>query len=222
MKTFLKTTLVIFYIAVLQVGFGQALPQALQSQGIPTNMPAILQAQPQPEPESTISRVDIFPEINKDAGKIGIPFWEKHWLSIVLASVVVLIILSLVLLRKKKVPTKTPYEIAMESISDAEMKSISLEANEYAALVSGAVREYIEAQHNIPAPERTTQEFLIIASNSEEFSDKAREILSQILNLSDMAKFARKDFNSAQRIELVNASKAFLNADIAEKKGDGK
>ena len=37
-----------------------------------------------------------------------------------------------------------------------------------------------------------------------------------------MAKFARKDFNSAQRIELVNASKAFLNADIAEKKGDGK
>ena len=54
----------------------------------------------------------------------------------------------------------------MAAIDAAEQNSADLDEKEYASQISFAVRAYIEGQHSIPAPVKTTQEFLKIAAKS--------------------------------------------------------
>ena len=72
---------------------------------------------------------------------------------------------------------------------------------------------YIEARHSIPAPVKTTQEFLKIASESAAFDRVQRETLAGILNSSDMAKFARDSFSGERRAELAALARRFLDSD---------
>lgn len=115
--------------------------------------------------------------------------------------------------RPRKPVPKTPYELAMAAIDAAEQNSADLDEKEYASQISFAVRAYIEGQHSIPAPVKTTQEFLKIAAKSIVFDKQQRALISQILNMSDMAKFARDKFTSAERAELSSCARKFLESD---------
>jgi hypothetical protein len=57
--------------------------------------------------------------------------------------------------------------------------------------LSDIVRTYIEARFEIRAPEMTTEEFLIFTYASEKLNDKQRAFLGELLQSSDMVKFAK-------------------------------
>ena len=180
-------------------------PAGITAMGTPASQPAARQ------PE-TVSYENIFPEISPDKGKIGIGFFEKYWGWIAALCAAVLAGLYLIFRPRKPVP-KTPYELAMAAIDAAEQNSADLDEKEYASQISFAVRAYIEGQHSIPAPVKTTQEFLKIAAKSIVFDKQQRALISQILNMSDMAKFARDKFTSAERAELSSCARKFLESD---------
>ena len=107
-----------------------------------------------------------------------------------------------------------PAERATARIELARDISQKLGAKAYASEVSQAVRDYIEEAHDIPAPERTTEEFLKIVSESDEFDDDGRESLKKILTLADMAKFAQHVFANAP--ELAETALVFVDSDDAK------
>lgn len=185
-----------------QAALPQPSPQGVPAASIP-NAPA---------KDDSASYESIFPEISPDRGKIGMGFWEKYW-AWALGALCAAGTAAYFIFRPKKLPPKAPYELAIEAVAAAEADSENLDAKEFASRVSSAVRAYIEARHSIPAPVKTTQEFLKIASGSAVFDRVQRETLAGILNSSDMAKFARDSFSGERRAELAALARRFLDSD---------
>ncbi len=154
----------------------------------------------------------LFPEIKGLTPKIEPAFWENAWHWFALAAVLVVVFAAL-LLRKKKPRNIPPAEHAIARISRARDESDTLEAKPYAREVSQAVRDYIEDVHDIPAPERTTQEFLKIAALAPAFDETEHELLRKLLTLSDMAKFAKHSFKDGEKTELARIALEFVNYD---------
>ena len=177
----------------------QSAPNFAQPQSFanPLGTPNAQAEQPKPDPEKFAA---LFPEIEGATDKIGRGFAEKYgaWIA----------------LRRKKTPAIPPAERATARIELARDISQKLGAKAYASEVSQAVRDYIEEAHDIPAPERTTEEFLKIVSESDEFDDDGRESLKKILTLADMAKFAQHVFANAP--ELAETALAFVDSDDAK------
>lgn len=189
-----------------QAALPQPAPQDVPAASIPNA------AADAPARDDSVSYESIFPEISPDRGKIGMGFWEKYW-AWAIGALCAAGIAAYFIFRPKKLPPKTPYELAIEAVAAAEADSENLGAKEFAARVSSAVRAYIEARHSIPAPVKTTQEFLKIASESAAFDRAQREILAGMLNSSDMAKFARESFSVGRRAELAALARRFLESD---------
>lgn len=174
-------------------------------------------AQPQ-EPQSYPTE-HLFPAIESASGKLFAGFWENHWYWILIL-IIVFGVLLWILLNKKK-PLPTPYEIAMISLNSKELET--LESKPYAQTVSNVVRNYIEAVHNIPAPERTTEEFILIASNSDKFDTQTQNLLSELLKKSDLVKFSRAGIESQARKSLLESSIKFVEEDnrkLTDKKSE--
>ena len=184
---------------------------AQQPQFLPNSPNGAVQANQQP-PDDRVSYEHIFPQIQPDKQKIGLSFLEKYWdwlLTLAAATAAV----AYFIFRPKKTPPKTPFELAMEAVNYAVASSDGLTEKEYASQISLAVRAYIESEHNIPAPVKTTQEFLKIAAKSIVFDKDERELLAKILNISDMAKFAKNQFSNEERTQLASVARKFLESD---------
>ncbi len=192
-----------------------ALPNNMEipQRSVPQNINANQAPQePQPDPEKFAS---YFPEIEGYTDKIRIPFWKEYWYIIFSAVVASLLVIAIILKPKHK-PIISPQERATQRIELARKNSKNLSEKLYALEISQAVRDYIEDKHVLPAPERTTQEFLKLATQSDIFSDETRLLLGEILNLSDMAKFAKHSFKESGREELAETSLKFIESDNAE------
>ncbi len=228
MKTLLTTSLLLFISALSGVA-QQATPSLGQPQlqmapqGI--GSPQMMNAQPSGEDiekqkqalreqKKQALEKQFFPEILPQTEKIYPSFFEKNKYYILGGSILCLALLAL-LFRKKKQPHISPYEEAKLRFEIVKNQSSELDVKPYAEQVSQIVRDYIDKAHNIPAPERTTEEFLDIAAQSECFNDDAKNELSKILKLSDMAKFAKHSFKGDERDELLNVSIKFIEDDNA-------
>lgn len=220
MKSAMKT---FFITAAIALAAATAAAQAVPAQqsGVPSTIqpagfPAAAQQQQVPTAASIAdsaaqSYSQIFPEARPDTDKIGTSRWAAYTAYGVLAALAACAVAYIIL--RRKTPPKTPYEIAKEAVEQAKADSARLDAKQYASQISFAVRAYIEAEHDIPAPKRTTQEFLLAASRRTDFDKTARQTLEKILEISDAAKFARSEFESAQRDELADAAEKFLDSD---------
>ena len=119
----------------------------------------------------------------------------------------------LLLLRKRHVKPKTPYEVAKLRFENAPKIYGDFGPKAYAEEVSQIVRDYIDAVYQIPAPERTTEEFLAIAGQSEHFDGEAKADLEKILKLADIAKFARHAFSETEKDQILQSAEKFVEAD---------
>lgn len=164
-----------------------------------------------PDPEKFAK---LFPPIEGATDKIGAPVWRNALYAAAALLVLSAVVLAFVL-RRRKAPEIPPYEKAVARIGMAEARAANTDAKTFAADVSQAVRDYIEAVHNIPAPERTTEEFLKILAFSDTFDDESRDRLRKILTLSDMAKFARQSFKDEEKTALAKSAFAFVDGDNA-------
>ncbi len=154
----------------------------------------------------------LLPQISAPLDKIKDPFWQEYFWHIITVIGALFLLLAFVFRPRKKI-LLTPYQIAMHVLADAKSLPESANAKHYAELISGALRDYIGAVYTIPAPERTTFEFLNLLKSSTIFDDIAQEKLSKILELSDMAKFAQHNFQQAEKDELYIAVHSFIEKD---------
>ena len=154
---------------------------------------------------------ELFQDIGPMMERISPPFYERHWFWIAAAALAAFIAVGIFLVRKKAPKPISPREIALMRLEAAGGLE---EAKRYAAAVSSALRDYIEAVHGLPAPERTTGEFMALASAHKAFESAQRESLAKILELSDMAKFAKAQFGDGQRQELMTSAKNFIENDL--------
>ena len=169
------------------------------------------QAAPAAKPDNSAKFARLFPKTEGVSDKIGPGFFSRNWrwLCAITGAAAVAAYL---LLRPKRVPPPTPYETASTRIAKATGNP-ELSAKEYAQELGDSVRCYIEAAHDLPAPERTTQEFLKIAALAPSFDETEHEILREILTLSDMAKFALHSFSDVEKTLLAQRCKEFVDYD---------
>ena len=187
------------------------LPQFAAPFGGQAAQPAAQAEQPKLDPEKFAK---LFPPIEGATDKIGASLWRNYLYAGAALLILAAVALAFVL-RRRKVPEIPPYEKAVARIKLAEERAADTDAKTFAADVSQAVRDYIEAVHDIPAPERTTEEFLKILAFSDSFDDESRDRLREILTLSDMAKFARQSFRDGEKSALAKSAFAFVDGDNA-------
>lgn len=154
----------------------------------------------------------LFGQIRPATGKMGPSFLESnlYWL---IGGIVAVAAIVLLLLRKRHIKPKTPYEVAKLRFENAPKIYGDFGPKAYAEEVSQIVRDYIDAVYQIPAPERTTEEFLAIAGQSEHFDGEAKADLEKILKLADIAKFARHAFSETEKDQILHSAEKFVEAD---------
>lgn len=152
----------------------------------------------------------LFPDTQPAEGKIPTGFFEAQW-PWILVGMAAACAAAALLLRPKEKRAKTPYETAMASLDGGRLAAESAKA--YADAVSGTLRAYLEAAHNLPAMERTTKEFLEFAAHSDIFDTALREKLAEVLRLSDAAKFSKYDFADGEKSSLLANAREFIEAD---------
>ena len=68
----------------------------------------------------------------------------------------------------------------------------------------------------MPAPERTTEEFLKIASNSENLDEDSKKQIAELLTLADLAKVAGAEFGSEGRAKMSILALNFVESQDAK------
>ncbi len=86
-------------------------------------------------------------------------------------------------------PPPTPYEVAIRELRRLREENPPVE--EFYTRLSDIVRQYLEGQMGLRAPERTTEEFLFEVSRDHSLSAEHRELLGAFLQEADLVKFAK-------------------------------
>jgi hypothetical protein len=86
-------------------------------------------------------------------------------------------------------PPPTPYEVAIRELRRLREENPPVE--EFYTRLSDVVRQYLEGQMGLRAPERTTEEFLYEVSRDHSLSAEHRELLGAFLREADLVKFAK-------------------------------
>jgi hypothetical protein len=188
-----------------------ALPQISPMPATPVVAPGGSASGPVNAPASG-SAVSAGTDIHDIHDPILLTFWEKYGFWVVLASFTGVVLLALLLwwlLHKKVVAPLTPIERARQEIALAR----SVFAHKaFAIAVSDAVRRYLENAYKMPAPERTTEEFLIEATRHAWLQGQLTILLRRFLEFCDLAKFAGQEFGEAERTQLLAAASEFVEA----------
>jgi hypothetical protein len=109
---------------------------------------------------------------------------------------------------KKIIP---PHIIALEELTIIEKKELwqSGKIKEYHSEISESLRKYIENRYNFIALELTTNEILEYIKNH--ISVEIFNELKKILEISDLAKFAKSKPTDNENIECIKLSVKFVN-----------
>jgi hypothetical protein len=87
---------------------------------------------------------------------------------------------------------RSPFEVAWEQLERLRASGLPSEADADAWYVrlSGLVRGYLEGRFGLRAPELTTEEFLVMASQTQALQATHRDLLAELLSRADRVKFA--------------------------------
>ncbi len=138
-------------------------------------------------------------ELKDIRGPVPIP-GDVLWLWGLLAAAAAVAAVFLFLRRHRRrdvvrapVPQRPPWEIALEALAalEKEGRATDEQAKWFYSRLSEIIRVYIEQRFEIRAPEMTTEEFLESASASILLEDRQKGSLRDLLNASDLVKFAR-------------------------------
>ena len=174
---------------------------------------------------------DIPVEMEADIKEIKEPYDVPfNWKSLIkwglLALLVIALIIAGILLWKKyrKVPEapvarpkpKRPaHEIALEKLEELRQKKLwqNNQAKQFHIELSDIVREYIEFRYDVLALEMTTQE-TISALKLKGLEDTKTQTLKQMLQMADLAKFAKYTPISNENEQCFDIARAFVNATL--------
>ena len=102
----------------------------------------------------------------------------------------------------------SPLEIVLAALRQLRQDNPPVE--EYYTRLSNIVRQYLENQLQLRAPERTTEEFLYELAQGNRLSDDHKNLLASFLQEADLVKFARHQPDAADRQRAFRAAERFL------------
>ncbi len=136
---------------------------------------------------------------------LGLSSHQIIWIGGGLLFLLILILLLVLWLKKKKKNEReiSFYEIALQTLDSIAANS-KISDERWTVLVSECVRTYFEKTLKLPAPERTTEEFLSSLSDHALFqSQEMTRMLENFLKKCDLVKFAKQSLNSNGRLHLM-------------------
>ncbi|HJT79152.1 MAG TPA: hypothetical protein VJ739_18290 [Gemmataceae bacterium] len=89
------------------------------------------------------------------------------------------------------------------------------EFNRYHTLLADTVRRYLELRFGVPAPQRTTAEFLEAVRATSHLGPEQETLLADLLERCDLAKFAGATPSAAQCREVAAAARSFVEQTAA-------
>ncbi|MCG3147642.1 MAG: hypothetical protein PCFJNLEI_01082 [Verrucomicrobiae bacterium] len=149
-------------------------------------------------------------DIRDIKGLVDVPY--PWWVWALLAFVVVAIGLIVWAISRKKaavigetpVPLPTPYVIALAALERLRRENLPVE--EFYTRVADIVRQFIEGQFGLRAPERTTEEFL----SEAKLPAASMELLGAFLQEADLVKFARHRPGTEDMDRALGAAEKFV------------
>ncbi len=114
-------------------------------------------------------------------------------------------------------PPPPAHETALEELRRIRELGL-LEAGriaEYTDLISDVLRRYLEARFDLPAPERTTEEFLDVIARAPVLDRARKRFLADYLARCDLVKFAAEDPGRRELEELYDTSVGFVEETAA-------
>jgi hypothetical protein len=138
------------------------------------------------------------------------PVETGNYLALTSIIIVILVLLALILyMIIRRLKHKKLYQSSLSSFEEVfrDLKHsrgfIGPETtNEFAILISNAVRRYLQREYNIRVMSKTSEEFLKIFDKSVRLDWQTSRILADILKYSDFAKFAAKIYSDKQQREI--------------------
>jgi hypothetical protein len=117
----------------------------------------------------------------------------------------------------RPVPTRPAHEIALEKLEELRLKKLwqGDRTKEYYIELSDIVREYIEFRYGIMALEQTTDE-TVRALKINGVDEQQIAALKGMLQLADLAKFAKYRPLSDENDRSMDVAKGFVEATIAQ------
>jgi len=114
-----------------------------------------------------------------------------------------------------------PHEIALQALEELKNEKLWQKGliKEYYTRLTDILREYIEVRFNIRAIELTTWEILQSFKNST-ISRNDKEMLSEILELADLVKFAKALPVPSENDKSMTDSVGFVNNTTIKKSTD--
>jgi len=155
------------------------------------------------------------PDIHDLHDPVLLTFWEQYGFEIIVGSIIAIIVLGLLIaffMRKKPAPTLTAYQRAIVELARARELQNTGQDKAFAIAASDAVRRYLEDAYRMPAPERTTEEFLVEAAHHAWMQGELTILLKRFLEFCDLAKFAGQQFGEEEGDKLLAAAREFLAA----------
>ncbi len=113
-------------------------------------------------------------------------------------------------------PPVPPYEQALKELEAARGMIQPGNGKPFAVAASGVLRRYIERQFKMPAPERTTEEFLPLAMKHEHITGPLAALLASFLQQCDMVKFARQPLDVSSMEKLYAGAENFIKESHAK------
>ncbi len=125
---------------------------------------------------------------------------------------VIFLVIALVIWRRTALQRRlnNSRRIALLSLAELEANQDAMGAEAFAYIAAKTLREYIAARFDLPAPRRTTEEFLRDVEKSPLIGES--DHLRAFLKSCDLAKFAGSNLDSTQRGELLQTARGFVNA----------
>jgi len=114
--------------------------------------------------------------------------------------------------RRRRAPRPLlPYEIALQRLEEIRRLLDPSTVREFSIAVSDIVRQHIEAEFNVTATHRTTEEFLHdLLETSDQALATHRGLLAEFLNRCDMAKFAGMALSRQIMESLHQSARSFV------------
>ena len=166
--------------------------------------------------EATMEAEEPLEDIRDIRPAVDLPV--ETWQIVAISSIILILLVILLYFLRKHHKNKQaisiipidPYHKALQELESALQLIQRLDQRPFATGITDAVRGYLAAVFDLPAPECTTEEVLEQLPNVALLTEEIRQNITHLLQQCDLAKFTKLQFDQPDRLKLYSQAKEFI------------